>query len=255
MPPNVFIEVQVRTEEMAHEAEYGIASHWRYKEGGPSAEATRRVQKLLACQPGIFVLTPKGDIVELPDGATPLDFAFQVHSLLGLSFRAARVNGVIASLTHHLENGDVVEVIRHRDPHPSPRWMQYLHTAEARSKLRRFLAERDAALEGTAPVALRLKRGPSGPLQEKGAPHPHHRPPSSPRRKTIPVSVRGGVDFPLSYALCCHPEEKRGDGIAGVITRLGRVKIHRQACRMLAHVHSDRRIEAQWDAVVSGVRA
>ncbi|MBI4129117.1 bifunctional (p)ppGpp synthetase/guanosine-3',5'-bis(diphosphate) 3'-pyrophosphohydrolase, partial [Candidatus Peregrinibacteria bacterium] len=269
VPPNVFIEVQVRTEEMAHEAEYGIASHWRYKEGGPSAEATRRVQKLLACQPGIFVLTPKGDIVELPDGATPLDFAFQVHSLLGLSFRAARVNGVIASLTHHLENGDVVEVIRHRDPHPSPRWMQYLHTAEARSKLRRFLAERDAALEGTAPVALRLKRGPSGPLQEKGALpfevlrglrvlNGNERSESNgrvPRRKAIPVTVGGGVDFPLSYALCCHPEEKRGDVIAGVITRLGRVKIHRQACRMLAHVHSDRRIEAQWDAVVSGVRA
>ena len=256
VPPGVFIEVQVRTAEMAREAEYGVAAHWRYKEGGSSPEAARHVRQLLACQPGIFVLTPKGDIVELPEGATPLDFAFQVHSTLGLSFRAARVNGVIAPLTHHLENGDVVEVIRHRDPRPSPRWMQYLHTAEARSKLRRFIVERDAVREGAVPATLRLKRGPSGPLQEKGVPSERSESNGcAPRRKAIPVTVGGGVDFPLSYALCCHPEEKRGEGIAGVITRLGRVRIHRHGCRMLAHVHAARRIEVQWDAVAAGTKS
>lgn len=244
VPSGVFIEVQVRTAEMAREAEYGVAAHWCYKEGGSSPEAARQVRQLLACQPGIFVLTPKGDIVELPEGATPLDFAFQVHSTLGLSFRAARVNGVIAPLTCHLDNGDVVEVIRHRDPRPSPRWMQYLHTAEARSKLRRFLAARDAAQETIAPPVARQRPGPArartvGTVPGNGV------------RKAIPVSVRGGVDFPLSYARCCHPDDSRGlGGLAGVITRLGRVKIHRHGCRMLAHVHPDRRIEAQWDAVV-----
>jgi len=250
VPPGVFIEVQVRTEEMAYEAEYGVASHWQYKESGPSAEATRRVQKLLACQPGIFVLTPKGDIVELPDGATPLDFAFQVHSTLGLSFRAARVNGVIAPLTHHLENGDVVEVIRHRDPRPSPRWMQYLHTAEARSKLRRFIAERDAVRDGVAPAPsprhVPSLRATSSSIASVSA-LPSRRPSAPHHCKAIPVTVGGGLDFPLSYALCCHPEEKRGGTIAGVVTRLGRVRIHHHGCRMLAHVHPDRRIEVQWD--------
>lgn len=240
VPPGVFIEVQVRTAEMAREAEYGVAAHWRYKEGGSSPEAARQVRQLLACQPGIFVLTPKGDIVELPEGATPLDFAFQVHSTLGLSFRAARVNGVIAPLTRHLDNGDVVEVIRHRDPRPSPRWMQYLHTAEARSKLRHFLAARDA-MQGNAVPVVRTR--PIPPVVR-----PAGAAPGKDGRKAIPVSVRGGVDFPLSYARCCHPDESRGSvGLAGVITRLGRVKIHRQGCRMLAHVHPDRRIEVQWD--------
>lgn len=242
VPPGVFIEVQVRTAEMAREAEYGVAAHWCYKEGGSSPEAARQVRQLLACQPGIFVLTPKGDIVELPEGATPLDFAFQVHSTLGLSFRAARVNGVIATLTRPLDNGDVVEVIRHRDPRPSPRWMQYLHTAEARSKLRRFLAARSVAQENIAPPLARQRPGPAGARSVGVVP-------GKGVRKAIPVSVRGGVDFPLSYARCCHPDDSRGSGgLAGVITRLGRVKIHRQGCRMLAHVHPDRRIEAQWDA-------
>src|SRR3989338_4798062 len=153
-PETLFAEVQVRTESMDREAEFGIAAHWSYKEGGSAEQVIHRVQlhKVLANQQSledeastssfadhIFVLTPKGDIVELPEGATPLDFAFQIHTDLGLSFRAARVNGGIVPLDYELENGDVVEVMKTRTPQPSPEWMQLVKMASSRTRLKRYL--------------------------------------------------------------------------------------------------------------------
>lgn len=157
-PEGVFVEVQIRTEEMQREADYGIAAHWSYKEGGTAAHALRKaqVQQALA-QPlegdrtprfsdHIFVLTPQGDIIELSEGATPLDFAFHVHTALGLSFRVAKVNGVVVPLNYHLENGDVVEIQKHKNPRPSPRWMTLLKTASARSRLKRYLINHERPL-------------------------------------------------------------------------------------------------------------
>jgi len=152
VPPNTFLEVQVRTRDMHREAQYGVAAHWAYKEG-VAAHAVQQVQlrDMLLSQESlgkgavstyadhIFVLTPKGDIVELPEGATPLDFAFTVHTDLGISFSSARVNGSVAPLTYHLENGDIVEIQKQSPPRPSPRWMQLLKMASARSKLNRYL--------------------------------------------------------------------------------------------------------------------
>ncbi len=155
IPEGVFVEVQVRTKAMHREAEYGIAAHWSYKEGGSAQRTVQRValQQALASQHSvesesstsarladhIFVLTPKGDVVELPEGATPLDFAFQIHTDLGLSFRAARVNGSIVPLDYELENGDVIEIVTQRVPHPSTEWLQLLKMASSRSRLKRYL--------------------------------------------------------------------------------------------------------------------
>lgn len=258
VPDGVFVEIQIRTAAMHREAELGIAAHWSYKEGGAAERIASRARQLLALDPleggaavrdHIFVLTPQGDVVELSEGSTPLDFAFQVHSDLGLSFRSARVNGSIAPLTHILENGDIVEVLRYREPRPSPRWLELLRTASARSKLRRYLVEK-GRLQATAhgremssgALDARIGKDQRVSRRHKGAL-------SSVSRS--PILMHGGIDFPLSYARCCCPDDDRGRGdIAGVITRLGRVKIHRQGCRMLAHVHPDRRIEVQWDATL-----
>jgi len=153
-PKDVFMEVQVRTHKMHREAQYGIAAHWSYKEHGATRLAMEQTQlkKMLSMQEPvgeaseyssladhIFVLTPNGDIVELPEGATPLDFAFQVHTDLGLSFRSARVNGSIVPLDYELENGDVIEVLKFKTPKPSPQWMQLLKMSSSRSKLKRHL--------------------------------------------------------------------------------------------------------------------
>lgn len=156
-PDGVPVEVQLRTQAMHREAEYGFAAHWSYKEGGTAEQTIQRVQlhQILTRQQAlaegeggagiaqladhIFVLTPRGDIVELPEGATPLDFAFQIHTQLGLGFKAARVNGAIVPLTYELENGDVVEILTHRVPQPSSGWLQSLKMASSRSRLKRYL--------------------------------------------------------------------------------------------------------------------
>lgn len=153
LPEDVFVEIQIRSQSMDREAKYGVAAHWSYKEHGATRHAMEKVQlhKLLLGQhelesdetvsfaDHIFVLTPRGDIIELPEGATPLDFAFEVHTDLGLAFRAAKVNGSIVSLDHELENGDVVEIQKDKNPRASPQWMQLLKMASSRSKLKRYL--------------------------------------------------------------------------------------------------------------------
>lgn len=175
VPPGMMVEVQIRTPEMHREANIGIAAHWSYKEAGKNqAEKSRRlVERSLLLDADhdptvatvvvnhMFVLTPKGDVVELPEGATPLDFAFQVHTAVGLSFKAARVNGSVVSLDHQLENGDIVEIIRHKDPKPSPRWLSLLKTASARNRLKRHLAMHNRPKlfdEGKAALNEELRR-------------------------------------------------------------------------------------------------
>ncbi len=159
-PDDMLIEVQVRTEQMHREAEFGIAAHWSYKSYGSTLRAMEQaqLQQLITSQSvsvlesddesprladHIFVLSPKGDIIELPEGATPLDFAFQVHTDLGLSFRGARVNGSMVPIDHELENGDVVEILRNKEPKPSTHWFQFLRLSSARSKLKRYLYRQD----------------------------------------------------------------------------------------------------------------
>lgn len=161
MPEGMFLEVQVRTEDMDREAKYGVAAHWSYKEQGATRRAIESVQlhSMLVGQHDvgeesagvsfadhIFVLTPRGDIIELPEGATPLDFAFQVHTDLGLAFRSARVNGSIVPLDYDLQNGDVVEILKHGTAKPSPQWMQLLKMSSSRSKLKHFLYAQERPL-------------------------------------------------------------------------------------------------------------
>ncbi len=168
-PKNVIVEIQIRTREMHREAEYGVASHWLYKEDGKSGiviqsaasqfhmtdvilrqqsvgsvvQVGEKAQSRLVND--IYVLTPRGDIIELPDSATPLDFAFMLHTDLGLRFKAARVNGHIVPLSHKLENGDVIEIQTHKYPRPSLQWTQELVTPSARAKLKAYFFSHNRA--------------------------------------------------------------------------------------------------------------
>lgn len=157
-PKDVMIEVQIRTKDMHRDAEYGVAAHWSYKEKGKSVLASARQLKLadvllkqqtvsaqviggaenITLVNHIYVLTPDGDIIELPEGGTPLDFAFVLHTDLGLRFKSARVNGSIVPISYELENGDVVEIMTHKNPQPTLQWMEDLVTSSAKSKLRSY---------------------------------------------------------------------------------------------------------------------
>ncbi len=181
VPPGIMVEVQIRTPEMHREANIGVAAHWSYKEVGPkNAERSRQLverafipeadddrPRAAGVVDHMFVLTPKGDVVELPEGATPLDFAFQVHTAIGLSFKAAKVNGSIVPLDHRLENGDIVEILRGKDPRPSPRWISLLKTASARNRLKRHLAVQNRPQlldDGRAALNRELRRLRHDPL-------------------------------------------------------------------------------------------
>uniref|UniRef100_UPI0018DF569F RelA/SpoT family protein n=1 Tax=Roseomonas rosulenta TaxID=2748667 RepID=UPI0018DF569F len=175
---NAKIEVQIRTREMHEIAEYGVAAHWVYKQGEGSAATRKRypwVRDLLeilesASDPQdfldhtklelhrdqVFCFTPKGDLIELPRGATPVDFAYQVHSQVGDNTVGAKVNGKIVPLRHTLENGDQVEIITARGGSPNPAWERFVVTGKARARIRRFVHARQRATqkeEGRAAIA------------------------------------------------------------------------------------------------------
>ncbi len=158
-PKDLMIEVQIRTSEMHREAEYGIAAHWSYKEGGRGSMVMNSMKQMqltdvlfkqqsvgdrershdsMTLVNHIYVLTPKGDIFELPEGGTPLDFAFNLHTDLGLRYKSARVNGTIVPISYKLENGDVVEIVAHKHPRPTLQWLEELVTPSGRSKLKAY---------------------------------------------------------------------------------------------------------------------
>jgi GTP pyrophosphokinase len=193
-PAGRTVEVQIRTREMHDRAELGVAAHWRYKEGGRrDVTLERKVEQLRALlaperagegdlldrvgatlfREHVYVFSPRGDVIELPAGATPLDFAYHVHTNLGHRCRGARVDGRMVPLDHRLENGVAVEIITGKEPQPSRDWLVesrgFLATRSARGKVRawfrlvdhdehlragRAIADRELGRRGGAPLAV-----------------------------------------------------------------------------------------------------
>jgi GTP pyrophosphokinase len=173
------VEVQIRTREMHEHAELGVAAHWTYKEGGTrDAQYEQKIQwvrRLLEPQEGgdrdflesmrtelfedrVYALTPKGEVVDLPRAATPLDFAYNVHTSLGHRCRGAKVNGRIVPLTYSLSNGEIVEIITAKHEAPSRDWLApeqgYLVSARNRAKVRAWFRKQDVTDNRTAGRAI-----------------------------------------------------------------------------------------------------
>ena len=175
------VEIQIRTEEMHANAERGVASHWRYKEGGRSDQAyARKIDELRALlapaeggdserdflervrvdlfQDRIYVLSPRGEIVDVPVGGTPLDFAYQVHTDLGHRTRGAKVNGRMVPLDYHLQNSETVEIVTGKTAQPSRDWLSpqsgFLASPRHRNKVRAWFRKQDESQNKTAGRAL-----------------------------------------------------------------------------------------------------
>jgi GTP diphosphokinase / guanosine-3',5'-bis(diphosphate) 3'-diphosphatase len=158
------IEVQIRTQEMHRRADFGIAAHWLYKEGGNSTEADRLDEQMRwfrevldlqqdvndprefmdalridLFQDEVFVFSPAGDVFKMAVGSTPLDFAFHVHSQVGLRCTGARVNGKLVSLRHELQSGETVEILTQKSASPSPGWLEIVRTSKAKHHIRHWL--------------------------------------------------------------------------------------------------------------------
>ncbi len=162
-PAGQRIEIQIRTAEMQDQAERGVAAHWIYKDGGPSTDAPQYAwlrslvdildkapsaeeflehTKLEMFQDQVFCFTPKGKLIALPRGATPIDFAYAVHSQVGDTCVGAKINGRMLPLRTQLSNGDQVEIVTSKAQSPSPTWERFAVTGKAKAAIRRFIRTR-----------------------------------------------------------------------------------------------------------------
>ncbi|WP_452596775.1 RelA/SpoT family protein [Pontimicrobium sp. MEBiC01747] len=179
-PKGRWVEVQIRSERMNEIAEKGYAAHYKYKNDdkednldvwinrlqealeNPETNAVDFVEqfKLNLYSKEIFVFTPKGDLKSLPKGATPLDFAFSIHTQVGMKTRGAKVNGKLVPLSHELKSGDQVDILTSENAKPNPNWLEYATTSRARSKIKSLLREekKEIAEDGKEILRRKLKQ-------------------------------------------------------------------------------------------------
>lgn len=305
-PRGLPVEIQIRTWAMHYTAEIGIAAHWRYKSGdtGPAALESRVdwVRQVLDWQRDatdpkefmenlkvelfhdeIFVFTPKGDLYQLPRGSTPIDFAFAIHTDIGLHCLSAKVNGQVVPLNTALQSGDTVRVVTSQTQKPNSAWLEYVKTNKARHAVRRWLKEerfahsrrlgqelldreikrhrRTVTREAVVELATELGYEDSDHLYaavgsgEASLARVLNRlvPPRRPRRQTPRLQDRRGIliqgmdDMMIQFAQCCTPIP--GDSVLGYITRGRGVTVHRDDCPNIVDFAEDgeRLIPAQWD--------
>ena len=306
----VLIEIQIRTKDMDDMANYGIAAHWLYKsqdEGNP--RAYRWIQGLLEIQKRagdslefiehvktdlfpdeVYVFTTKGEIISLPQGATPVDFAYAVHTALGNTCIACKSNGQLISLSERIESGVRIEIITAKDAQPNPSWLNFVMTAKARSGIRHFLKHQqhddsvilgknllDRALGsfGTNYKSIRkswIKRA----LKETGCTKfeevlqqiglgdrmayalANLMAPPSMRKDIIPetfespimIDTREGLI--INYARCCHPIP--GDSILGHLSPGKGLVVHIDICKNLDEIRTNKEkcIPLNWSTKFKG---
>ncbi|MBI2426112.1 MAG: bifunctional (p)ppGpp synthetase/guanosine-3',5'-bis(diphosphate) 3'-pyrophosphohydrolase [Candidatus Hydrogenedentes bacterium] len=272
------MEVQIRTEDMDRTAREGIAAHWAYKEGKQGKD--KRLDQQLAWlrqmygwlkdahapeelmdsmrrdfdTSHLYVFTPKGAVKELPSGATPLDFAYLVHSDVGHHCIGARVNGRMVPLRYHLQTGDVVEIMTSRSQTPHLDWVEIVVTGRARTRIRQRLRE----------------LGMLDPLDDPSLPHPleehttrkrisaqKHRAARQAVNKPVQqvdeetrqkmVRIEGDGGLLVQFAKCCNPMP--GNGILGYVTKSSGITVHRADCKSFAKTTRDsaRILEASWE--------
>ena len=311
----VIIEVQIRTKEMEAMANFGIAAHWEYKSGRNNVEVSQRkaarwVQGLLEMQQQagdsleflehvkadlfpdeVYVFTPKGKIVELPTGATPIDFAYSVHTGLGDSCIACNVDGELKPLSEPLQSGQKIEIVSSAGAQPNPNWLNFVVTAKARSAIRHFLKNQqhdesvdlgkrllDQALGNLGSSYVQLKKSDiKRLLKETGASTfeyvlqqiglgnrvpfavanimilPSKRKVSDDKKNSdLPVVIDTSEGLIVQYGRCCHPIP--GDPILGHMSPGKGIVIHLESCRNLKEIrlNPEKCMPLVWSSVVKG---
>ncbi|TGK87865.1 bifunctional (p)ppGpp synthetase/guanosine-3',5'-bis(diphosphate) 3'-pyrophosphohydrolase [Leptospira noumeaensis] len=260
------MEVQIRTKDMNAIAENGVAAHWAYKEStnlsktsvilqngvenafrmkwleilkswqDPSLDSKEFMEELQydLHEDEVFVFTPKGEIIEMPKGATVLDYAFRIHTDVGLHARGGKVNGRMVTLRTELKSGDQVEIITEKSSKPSPIWLRIVKTSGARQKLRAYFrklqedSQREtigSVLETQSPA---IDENTIKEIKKVKIKKPHKTNPHQEESKEFGISVAGWNDVPVRVASCCTPIP--GDEIIGFITRGRGVSVHKKDC-------------------------
>ncbi|GHT73738.1 hypothetical protein FACS1894124_2580 [Spirochaetia bacterium] len=269
------LEIQIRTGEMHRVAEYGVASHWLYKKGSTN-EAVRTVSlinrlkdwKLAETESGnhnsesflddikrellkdsIYVFTPQGKVIELPAGATPIDFAYHIHSAIGDHCTGAKADGAIIPLSAELQNTQVVEILTAANGRPHLNWLRIVKTAKARNKIRAWLQQNDSSIIIEKNVVAK-KKEPEKPRETAPAAEPVVRrviQPGPLDATILQVRVADEKNMMIRFAKCCNPIV--GDPILGYVSRGRGIIIHRKNCSNLANIpdFAERRIDTEWE--------
>ncbi len=305
------IEIQIRTREMDYIANEGIAAHWRYKDGSrisdQDGEKLSWLRQLLEWQKelkdpreflqsvkidlypeDVYVFTPKGDVKRFPVGATPLDFAYSVHTQLGNQCTGAKINGKIVPLRYKLNSGDVIEILRSSKQHPSKDWLRIVKTSRAMTKIRTWLRtqeneqsialgkeildkkikglhlHKDIDFEVLAKefsfkntdsffASIGFGRLSANQVIHKIAPEEQKKAPEvvtkKKKQEASSIVVRGVEDLLVRYARCCRPIP--GDKVVGFITRGRGITVHRSNCPYVAEVDVERLVPVEWDMSAS----
>ena len=258
-------EIQIKTKEMHEEAEYGITAHWAMKEGINLKSQGKKfswVQQLRDWQSKIleskdfleglkidffknriFIFTPKGDVIDLPEGACPIDFAYAIHSDVGDHCHAAKVNGKMIPISQPLKNGDIVEIMIDKNRKPSRDWLKFVKTSMARSRIKSFLKQSSPA-EGLKSFLKKTVGSIRFPNLRRSK--------REPKTKKVPkiemvISLAGETGIQVHLAKCCSP--KAGDKIKAYITKDRGAIIHKADCREMKEIQKkwpQKVIEATW---------
>jgi len=315
----VTVEVQIRTEDMNEVAENGIAAHWVYKSDGKSDAATtidkrarRWLRSLLELQrtagdslefienvkidlypDEIYVFTPRGEIMELPRGATAVDFAYAVHTDVGSACVAARINRRLSPLRSLLYNGQTVEIITAASAKPNPAWLNFVITAKARTNIRSYLKNlqkgeaadlgkrlldqalqalstsladisdkqmqavlREYQLEQAEQLYVDVGMGTLVAQLVARTMAPIEAELEEDKRQqsqSQPLVIRGTEGMVVNFAKCCHPIP--GDSILGFISKGRGIVIHRESCHNVADFSNtpDKWLEVEWQHELSGI--
>ena len=266
------LEIQIRTHEMHQTAEYGIAAHWLYKEGLTREQARKEDLEVLnrvrdlgsvritsnefldeikreILKDSIYVFTPKGDVIQLPRGATAIDFAYHIHTEVGHHTMGAKADGSIIPLRAELKNTQVIEVLTSPSAHPHLNWLRYARTTRTRQKIRHWLNKHDESLILDKSIVARKKASETPETRPDEAQTDEPGPTRVLDPSRVGVRVGDERNMMIHFANCCHPTT--GDDIVGYVSRGRGIIVHKQSCRNLNYIpdFESRRIEVEWETI------
>lgn len=249
-------EIQIRTEEMHKEAEYGVCAHWSYKEkidlqkDGKNFEWMKNAPdfwktfKINFFTNQVFTFTPKGDIIVLPKDSTPVDFAYAVHSDIGNHCESAKVGGKIAQLNTMLKNGDIVEITTNKNRKPSKDWLRFVKTSFARSHIRKLTDQQNESVF-KFPIPGFIKRTfiEISERAQKKKEEKKQIEKDGPRH----IYLAGQKGMLIHLAKCCNPQP--GDKVKAYLARNRAAVLHRTSCsnfKKIAEKFPEKIIDASW---------
>ncbi len=249
-------EIQIRTEEMNKEAEYGICAHWSYKEKidlkkeGENFEWVKNIPdfwktfKIDFFSNQVFTFTPKGDVIVLPKNSTPVDFAYAVHSDIGNRCESAKIGGKIIQLNHILENGDVVEITTSKNKTPSKDWLRFVKTSLARSQIRKLTDQDKSSFKFPIAGFIRKKIEEISEASKKKKEEKQKIGKGNVRQ----VYLAGQKGMLIHIAKCCDPQP--GDKVSAYLAQNRSAVLHRTSCsnfKIIAEKFPEKIIDASWE--------